>query len=135
MITKMFTFLIVVGLLVACNAAPTPTPPPAPTSSPTAGSQSSPTVTLGDNGGTLSLKVGNTFLLSLGDERDWDISLSDSSIVSRVPNITVIRGAQGVYTAKAVGKTTLSANGKVRCEQGQICPQNILAFRIDIIVE
>jgi hypothetical protein len=74
-------------------------------------------------------------LLDLGEERTWEVAIGDLSIVSRVPNIEVIRGAQGVYTARSIGKTTLSAYGKVNCPQGQICPQNILAFRVNIVVE
>lgn len=67
------------------------------------------TVTLADNGRTMTLPVGGQFLLALG-AGDWTVHLSDPAVVARVPNVTAIRGAQGIFVAKRPGRTTLSAS-------------------------
>jgi hypothetical protein len=77
----------------------------------------SPTITLANNEQTLALKVGGRFLLDLGAGFDWNIQIGDSSIVSRVPNIMVIKGAQGIYEARTTGSTTLTATGDPLCRK------------------
>lgn len=67
------------------------------------------TVTRADNGRTMTLPVGSRFLLALGDGA-WTVQVSDPSIIARVPNITVVRGAQGIFVAKRTGRATLSAS-------------------------
>ena len=86
-----------------------PEPPAAATVEPDAGEQR--TLTLDDQGETIRLVVGERFLLNLGEGYTWDVGVSDEAVVSRVRNITVIRGAQGVYEALRPGTTTLSAVG------------------------
>jgi hypothetical protein len=73
------------------------------------------TVTLADEGKTVTLKAGSSFLLSLGEDFDWQVTIADQSIVSRQINIAVIRGAQGVYNAHKAGRTTLTAVGGPAC--------------------
>ena len=72
-------------------------------------------VTLTDQGKSISLHSGETFLLKLGDMYDWTISIDNQSVISRVKNIAVVRGAQGVYQVLAVGETLLSAVGNPQC--------------------
>ncbi len=93
------------------------------------------TVTLADNGKTITMTNGQTFLLNLGADYDWAVDVADQSVLSRVPNITVIRGAQGVYQARRAGTTTLAAQGKVICPPSQVCPQVIVDFRIQVVVK
>jgi hypothetical protein len=105
-------------------------PPPAPS---TGGEK---TVTLDDRGKTISFAVGENFLLKLGEEYTWDISISDESIVSRAKNITVIRGAQGVYTALKPGSIQLTANGDPLCRQSKpACGRPSVAFEVTIEVK
>ena len=47
-------------------------------------------ITLADDGQTITLQVNETFLLKLGEEYDWNITIDDQTIVSR----DVVRGAQ-----------------------------------------
>lgn len=75
-------------------------------------------VTLADNNSTISLKPGDRFLLNLGESYTWSaVEIADQSIVSRVPGITVIRGAQGIYEAHQPGSTKLTATGDPACRQ------------------
>ena len=94
------------------------------------------TVTLDDRGKTVSLAVGETFLLKLGEVYTWDISLSDESVISRVKNIMVIRGAQGVYQALKPGTATLTATGDPLCRQTKpACAMPSILFEVTLVVK
>lgn len=90
-------------------------------------------VTLQDSGKTITLHVGDTFLLALGDQQ-WNIHVADQSVVARVPNIMVVRGAQGVYKGLKAGTTTISATGTAPCNAGQVCPMYAIAFHLTVQV-
>ncbi len=92
------------------------------------------TVTTADNGRSITLGVGDRFLLKLGDQYEWSVTVGDPTIVSRVPNILVVKGAQGVYMANKAGETTLSATGTVICPPQQACPMLAVGFQLRIIV-
>lgn len=79
-----------------------------------AAAQESQTITLADNGKTIILKANETFLLKLGEGYEWDITLDDQTIFSRVVNVLVVRGAQGIYVAQRPGNATLTAVGSPR---------------------
>jgi hypothetical protein len=68
-------------------------------------------VTLSDDGQTIRLHVGDSFLLKLGEGYDWAVTIDDQTVVSRVMNVMVIRGAQGLYQAKRTGQTMLDRQG------------------------
>jgi predicted secreted protein len=94
------------------------------------------TVTLDDRGKTISLAVGENFLLNLGETYTWDISISDESVISRVKNITVIRGAQGVYQALKPGTATLTATGDPLCRQSKpACAMPSILFEVTVEVK
>jgi hypothetical protein len=54
-------------------------------------------------------------LLQLGTEFNWTVSPTDPTILDRVRNVTVVRGAQGVYRATGPGTTILVATGDPPC--------------------
>jgi hypothetical protein len=92
-------------------------------------------VTLADDGQTITLQVNETFLLKLGEEYDWNITIDDQTIVSRVPNVLVVRGAQGLYRAHKEGSSTLTAIGDPICRRAQPpCGAPSREFRINIVV-
>lgn len=94
------------------------------------------TITLDDKGRTFSFAVGDEFLLQLGDSYTWDISISDESVISRVKNITVIKGAQGVYTALKPGTATLTATGDPLCRQSKpACGMPSILFEVTLEVK
>jgi hypothetical protein len=125
--------LVLALLLAACG---TPTPGVAATATPPATPPPAPAVTLDDNGKTISLQVGQQFLLDLGEEYTWTVTVADPAIVSRVVNVTVIRGAQGLYEAHQAGSTTLTAVGDPVCRQAQPpCAAPSIQFQIDITVQ
>jgi uncharacterized Zn finger protein len=93
------------------------------------------TITQENNNQTVELNVGDTFLLKLGEEYMWNVEIDNDDVVSRVKNIAVIRGAQGVYEAKIPGSATLSAAGDLPCrEEVPPCAAPTILFKIQIKV-
>ena len=67
-------------------------------------------VTRADNGRTYAMAAGGTFLLDLGGPPpDWQVQVDHPAVLARVPNVMVIRGAQGIYRAMAPGTAHLTA--------------------------
>jgi hypothetical protein len=92
-------------------------------------------VSAADDGRTISIRVGQRLLVNLGEQFDWTVQVADPSIVSRVPNISVVRGAQGVYQANRVGQTALTASGDPACRKAQpACaePSRTLQVQLDV---
>ena len=115
-IIRSIALILMTGALFLSACASQPVPP-IPSVNPA--SDGSITVTMDDQGKTISLAVGDSFLLKLGDLYSWDITVSDQGVLSRVKNIAVIRGAQGIYEAHQAGTVTLSAKGDPQCLQSQ----------------
>ncbi len=120
---------------VASTPAATPVAPTgAPVPSPGQPATASLVVTAADNGTTLHLAVGQRFLLDLGSAVDWAVTVADQHVVGRVIGVLVIRGAQGIYVARAAGTTLLSAIGSPPCPSGGACPLFRIGFRLTIAV-
>lgn len=98
--------------------------------------QSTPkTITLDDNNRSITIKAGQNFLLKLGETYNWDISIDDQSVVGRIPNVMVIKDAQGLYQGHNAGQTTLTATGDPWCYmQKPACMMPSILFRLDITV-
>jgi predicted secreted protein len=92
-------------------------------------------VTLADNGKTITLQVNETFLLKLGAEYDWNITIDDQKIISRVPNVAVVAGAQGIFKAHKEGHTKLTATGDPVCRKEKPpCEKPSILFTIKVVV-
>jgi hypothetical protein len=125
------SLLFLVVLLSACGGEPNPTG-----TSPTASSGNPRTVTLSDDTKTITLRVGERLLLQLGNEYEWIVEIPDETIISRVTNITVVSGAQGVYEARHRGSTMLVAAGDPPClKENPPCQQQSTGFQIDVVVQ
>ncbi len=110
----------------AVTATPAPTQP----------SSQARSVTLADNNQTIQLHTGERFLLDLGTGYDWTVNVANPSIVSRVVNVLVIQGAQGIYEAKQPGTTTLTATGDPPCRKATPpCALPSRIFQIHIVVQ
>ena len=124
--------LVPVSPTTATAATPTE-PPSGATAEPATGQQK--TVTQEDQGKTIDLLVGERFLLNLGEGYRWEVEVSDPNVVSRVNNITVVRGAQGVYEALHPGTTTLTATGDPACRQAKPpCAMPTTLFTVTLVV-
>lgn len=86
-------------------------------------------------GGTITVRDGERFLLNLGEGYDWTVTIADERMLSRMVNVAVVRGAQGMYEAKQPGSTTLTATGEPVCRQSQPpCAMPSRLFKIDVTV-
>jgi hypothetical protein len=116
------------GVSPPLSSIPTETPPPSVEGN-------GQTITLANDGGTVTLAPGESFLLDLGEGYQWDVSVQDESVLSREVNVTVISGAQGVYLAHKAGQTVLEANGEPPCRQNKpACLMPSRHFQITVIV-
>ncbi len=119
---RLHTFLMVCFILIFITAD-------------NATAQESQTITLADNGRTITLNVNETFLLKLGEGYDWNITIDDQTIFSRVVNVLVVRGAQGIYVAHRPGITTLTAVGSPECLKSQPpCARPSILFKLYVVV-
>lgn len=98
---------------------------------------SSDTVTLNDNGKTLNLRVGDSFLLNLGaDVYDWDVAIDDQSVISLHMGVLVVKGAQGIFDAHTPGTANLTAVGNPQClNSNPPCMMPSIMFKITVIVQ
>lgn len=100
------------------------------------GPASSQIVTLSYNGKTIQVNKGDRFLLKLGNNYMWHINIDNQTILSRVPNIMVIKGAQGLYEAHNQGQAILTATGDPECLSSvPACGQPSIFFKLTIAVE
>ncbi len=107
------------------------TTPVATQPSPTPGPQA---ITPASAGQLLQYVVGQRFVLELGAGFQWSLSFSTPGVFNRVPNVAMIRGAQGIYVATTAGQTTLTATGTPMCDAGQMCSQLARQFQVSLIV-
>jgi hypothetical protein len=122
----------VVGTAVAGTAFVSPSTP-APTDTPTATPEGFVIVSRTDNGRTISLTVGQRFILDLGlPGYDWTVVIEDPSLVSRIADRP---GTQGVYEARRTGRTLLTASGDPPCRKATPpCMAPSFGFRAEIHV-
>jgi hypothetical protein len=126
--------LTVVAMMVsACDAGPGSLgAEPTPTVPEGAGR----TVTLADDGQTISMQVGESFLLKLGEAYEWTVIPLDPDIIRRVPNVLTVIGSQGLYQAHKVGRTQLTATGEPPCRQAQPpCAMPSRGFLLNVVVQ
>jgi len=112
-------------------------PPPAGTPNPSGGPTQAGglVITRANNGQTITLHVGDRFVLSLGDEYQWTVDITDQTVLHRVVNITPLRGSQGVYEALKPGATQLIAAGDPACRQSKPpCMLPSYSFELNVTV-
>ena len=131
---KAIALMLAMLLLAGCGPATTVSPAGQP--SPSVGEPApAPDVTLVDDGRTITLTVGQRFLLNLGSDYTWTVTIDDQAIASRVIGVLVIRGAQGLYEARQPGRTTLTATGDPVCRGATPpCESPSRQFRVTIVV-
>jgi hypothetical protein len=94
------------------------------------------TVVRADDGQTLQLHVGDTFILDLGDgATTWEVQIVDTGVVAPVQDSPIPSGVQGVYRALASGWTQVVAVGLPPCaKEDPPCPVMAVGFRLIVVV-
>jgi hypothetical protein len=92
-------------------------------------------VTLDQNNQQITLQKGQRLLLNLGQNYDWSLNIDNDAVISRVPNVMVMQGTQGLFEAHAEGKTTLVATGDPFCLKATPrCGMPSILFKVNISV-
>ena len=92
-------------------------------------------LTLGQNNQEITLQKGERFLLNLGSNYDWSLNVGNNTVISRVPNVMVMQGAQGLFEAHNGGKTILEATGDPPCLKATPrCGMPSILFKVTVIV-
>jgi hypothetical protein len=121
-----------------------PSPSAVATASPAAASESacSPPdaglITIGrqNAGTTVAVPTGANVLVKLGTDLMWTVSVGDPAILARVPGVTLVRGAQGLYLAGQAGRTTITAVGDPACRSNQPpCMAPSLEWSATVVVD
>jgi hypothetical protein len=93
-------------------------------------------VSLDEVGQTIPLRLTQTFLLTLGTDYSWNITIDPPYVVSQNMKITPLPGEQGVFIARLRGKAMLRATGEPACRQTTPpCERPNVLFQIEIVVE
>lgn len=94
------------------------------------------TINLVDNDKVISLKKGERFLLKLGDDYNWDVEINNQTIVSKVINIMIVKGTQGVYESHNLGNAVMTTTGNPICLATStpcLQPSILLTWNIQVI--
>ncbi|MCL5257771.1 MAG: hypothetical protein M1505_00865 [Patescibacteria group bacterium] len=97
-------------------------------------------ITLDNDGTIVEMTPGQSFLLALNQKPtdmsvSWNVDIANSDIISQKTNILITKDSQGVYEAKAIGTTTLTAVNSYPCQKTKspcFLPNRI--FRVIIVV-
>ena len=95
-------------------------------------------ILLDDNLKTIPVSVGEKFLLLLNREPyEWTPSVQDSSILQKIQDAPLMKGAQGIFQAQRQGTTQLSAIGEIPCNRAErpCLPSSAELFTVDIVVQ
>lgn len=92
-------------------------------------------ITLDQNNQQINLQKGQRLLLNLGSNYDWSLNIDNNTVLSRVPNVMVMQGAQGLFEAHNAGKTALVATGDPICLKATPrCGMPSILFKVIIVV-
>ena len=93
------------------------------------------TITMKDSGATEQVKVGDKIVVQLEDGLDWNLQLSNSSVLQPAADgVFYIKATQGRYKAVAPGSVVISATGRPKCNPGAMCSQLEVAFQTTVKV-
>ncbi len=94
-------------------------------------------ITVKDNQMTFTMHTGDRFLLNLGNPiYEWTVTVDNPAVLSRVVNVLVIQGAQGLYEAHQPGQAILTATGDPACRRSKpACMIPSMLFKITIQVQ
>jgi hypothetical protein len=85
-------------------------------------------VTRTDDGGTITLHVGDNVEIALGEQYQWKLEPPDGAVLSQSSQALLLRqGIQAIWLAKAPGRSTIKAAGSPTCTSGQACPSSVAA--------
>ena len=89
----------------------------------------------GQNGLMVQPRDGDTVQVALGTDLDWDIAISDLTVLAPdVGKETLVRWTQRLLRAAKPGTAIVTATGRPHCDTGQVCAQYLVDFRATVVV-
>src|SRR5215831_18497839 len=77
-------------------------------------------LTLDDNGGKISIGVGDQLVIALDGDWDWTLDSFDTAILKNITSSKNLpKGAQALLEAKQAGQTELSLTGDAPCQKSR----------------
>lgn len=93
-------------------------------------------ITLQDQQQTIYMRVGETFILQLGDAHTWSMRIDNERIIAQQRLAPVPPESQGLFTALEIGTTMMEANGTPLCAKADPpCMQPDILFQLTIVVQ
>jgi hypothetical protein len=95
-------------------------------------------ITIGrpDEGTTIVVPRGAHVLVKLGTDLIWTVSVRDPAILTPVPGVALVLGAQALYLASQTGRTTIAGVGDPACRSSQPpCLAPSLAWSVTVVVD
>jgi hypothetical protein len=87
-------------------------------------------------GGFVRIRDYRFWIVSGTEVFDWTVDIDDQTVLSRVKNVMVIRGAQGIYEANSPGQAMLTAVGSPFYRNSvPACMEPSMLFKITVIVQ
>jgi len=126
------------GSFAASGVSPSPTAGSPASSSLSPAPSASPSlvaITLADDRRTVTARVGDDIQIALGDQYQWEIDPPDGVVLVRSSQPYLLRqGTQAIWLAKSVGRSTITATGRIACASGQPCPSTAILFTATVNV-
>lgn len=131
-------------VLLYPSPVPSPTQQPTPYMTPTLdpGANDLPeyygglVITLDNVGETLKMRPQGGFLLRLGEEFQWDVTLTPQDIITLNQKVSLGPGEQGVFIARKKGSVILRAVGEPVClANDPPCGLPSVLFQMNLLVE
>lgn len=92
------------------------------------------TLTLADDGSTITIPAGDSVALKLGSDYIWsNVAASDTTVLRRPP-VALTRDTQGLWNAASPGRATVTATGAPNCAPDMVCIQIVRLFSATVIV-
>ena len=93
-------------------------------------------ITLDDVGKTLTMRRQGGFLLRLGEEYNWSVSVHPPDVLTQNKKIPLEPGEQGVFLARQKGRAVLRAVGEPVClADDPPCLRPAVLFEMNVLVE
>lgn len=93
-------------------------------------------VTLDDVGKTLTMRTRGGFLLRLGEEFQWIVTVTPPDIITLNEKVSLGPGEQGVFIARKKGRAVIQAVGEPICRKFDTpCTLPTVLFRMNVLVE
>lgn len=89
------------------------------------------TLTMADNGTTLTVPVGDEVEVQLDPSLNWTVSVDNGWVLHALPTPA---DAQALYEAVANGQAMISATGTAKCGPGMVCPLFAVEWSATVVV-